>query len=205
MFGPSYYIRKRQHGFVGAVLCAFQVSVSFLSPYPSTTQSSVERIDKTSLTVSLAFLDGSFSELIDTFFIVIGKKKLIFLHWYHHITVLLYCWHSYVTTSPHGVFFMVMNYTVHATMYGYYFLMALKLKPKWFDPMIVTAMQISQMIVGVTVTLGGFYYFKTDPTCHLTYENNTAALVMYGSYLFLFMQFFIERYWHNPAPKAKML
>mmetsp|Transcript_21759 Transcript_21759/g.39484 ORF Transcript_21759/g.39484 Transcript_21759/m.39484 type:complete len:87 (+) Transcript_21759:710-970(+) len=61
------------------------------------------------------------SELVDTFFIVIHKKPLIFLHWYHHITVLLYCWHSYVTTSPPGIFFVVMNYSVHATMYGYYF------------------------------------------------------------------------------------
>ena len=97
---------------------------------------------------------------------------------------------------------MVMNYSVHATMYGYYFLMALKLKPTWFDPMVVTAMQISQMVVGVTVTLAGFYYFKTDSACHLSGENNIAAFVMYGSYLFLFLQFFIGRYWQKPKPKT---
>jgi len=72
------------------------------------------------------FVLSKFPELIDTFFIVIHKKNLIFLHWYHHITVLLYCWHSYVTCSPSGVFFAVMNYCVHAIMYGYYFLMAIK-------------------------------------------------------------------------------
>lgn len=140
------------------------------------------------------FVLSKFPELLDTFFIVIHKKKLIFLHWYHHVTVLLYCWHSYVTTSPHGIFFIVMNYTVHATMYGYYFLMAMKLKPKWFDPMVVTVMQISQMFVGVAVTLAGFYYYKTDSTCQIHAENNIAAFVMYGSYLFLFLQFFFTRY-----------
>lgn len=134
------------------------------------------------------------SELIDTLFIVIHKKKLIFLHWYHHITVLLYCWHSYVTTSPPGIFFVVMNYTVHASMYFYYFLMAMKWKPKWMNPMLITSMQISQMVVGVAVTLAGFYYYKTDPSCEIEAENNTAAFVMYGSYLFLFLQFFIGRY-----------
>ena len=143
------------------------------------------------------------SELIDTFFIVVHKKPLIFLHWYHHITVLLYCYHSYVTTSPPGIFFVVMNYSVHASMYGYYFLMAMKMRPKWFNPIIITIFQISQMIVGVAVTLAGFYYFKTDPTCGIEKENNTAAFVMYGSYLFLFLQFFFGRYFNKKGKTTK--
>lgn len=140
------------------------------------------------------FILSKFPELFDTFFIVIHKKKLIFLHWYHHITVLLYCWHSYVTKSPPGIFFVVMNYAVHAIMYFYYFLMAAKLKPKFFNPIVITAAQISQMIVGVIVTCLGFYYHQTDPTCQIGAENNTAGFVMYGSYLFLFLQFFVGRY-----------
>jgi elongation of very long chain fatty acids protein 6 len=143
---------------------------------------------------NLCLIATPYSELVDTFFIVIHKKPLIFLHWYHHITVLLYCWHSYVTVSPPGIFFVVMNYSVHATMYFYYFLMAMRLKPKWLNPMVITVAQISQMVVGVAVTLAAFYYYKTDSACTVTAENNTAAFVMYGSYLFLFMQFFIGRY-----------
>jgi elongation of very long chain fatty acids protein 6 len=143
-----------------------------------------------------------YSELIDTFFIVIHKKPLIFLHWYHHITVLLYCWHSYVTTSPPGIFFVTMNYSVHASMYGYYFLMAMKLRPKWFNPIIITGFQISQMVVGVVVTVLGFYFYSTDKECKIEKENNTAAFVMYGSYLFLFLQFFIGRYF---KPKVTII
>jgi len=148
------------------------------------------------------FILSKFPELIDTFFIVIHKKPLIFLHWYHHITVLLYCWHSYVTTSPPGIFFVVMNYSVHASMYGYYFLMAMKLRPKWFNPIIITAFQISQMVVGVVVTLMGFYYYNTDKECRIEKENNTAAFVMYGSYLFLFLQFFVGRYFKPKKQKT---
>ena len=59
-------------------------------------------------------LVGCHSELLDTFFIVIHKKKLIFLHWYHHVSVLLYCWHSYVYKAPLGILFCVMNYGVHS-------------------------------------------------------------------------------------------
>uniref|UniRef100_A0A7S2N486 Elongation of fatty acids protein n=1 Tax=Helicotheca tamesis TaxID=374047 RepID=A0A7S2N486_9STRA len=152
------------------------------------------------------FILSKFPELLDTFFIVINKKPLIFLHWYHHITVLLYCWHSYVKTSPSGLFFVVMNYSVHASMYGYYFLMAIRMRPKWFNPMILTGFQISQMIVGVIVTLGTFYYYENDDNtenpCKVEKENNVAAFLMYGSYLFLFMQFFIGRYFSVKVKKT---
>ena len=37
-------------------------------------------------------------------------------HRYHHITVLLYSWHSYATRSGAGVWFITMNYSVHAVM-----------------------------------------------------------------------------------------
>ena len=149
------------------------------------------------------FVLSKFPELIDTFFIVIHKKKLIFLHWYHHVTVLLYCWHSYVTTSPSGLFFVAMNYSVHAIMYGYYFLMAMKMKPKWFNPIIVTVAQISQMFVGVAVTLIAAYYYKYEENdCQIQKENNVAAFIMYVSYLFLFLQFFIGRYFKDKTIKV---
>ncbi|KAL3802048.1 hypothetical protein HJC23_010804 [Cyclotella cryptica] len=144
------------------------------------------------------FILSKFPELFDTFFIVIHKKPLIFLHWYHHITVLLYCWHSYVTTSPSGLFFVVMNYCVHAVMYGYYFLMAVKCRPKWFNPIFVTVLQLSQMFIGVGVTIVAFYYYNhpvSGKTCHIRKENNVAAFLMYGSYFYLFAQFFVGRYY----------
>ena len=151
------------------------------------------------------FILSKFPELLDTFFIVIHKKELIFLHWYHHITVLLYCWHSYVTTSPSGLFFVVMNYSVHAIMYGYYFLMAIKMKPKWLNAMFITTAQISQMVVGVLVTIFAFYYYDKEgkENCFIQKENNIAAFIMYGSYLFLFAQFFVGRYFTVKATASR--
>lgn len=143
-------------------------------------------------------------ELIDTVFIVIHKKPLIFLHWYHHISVLLYCWHSYVQKSPVGILFCVMNYAVHALMYFYYFLMAIHCKPKWLNAFWITVAQISQMIVGVAVTIVGWILMLRVkiPGCWLTSDNNLAALVMYGSYLTLFVQFFVQRYFGKTTHKS---
>lgn len=89
------------------------------------------------------FVFSKIPELIDTVFIVLRKKPLLFLHWYHHITVMMYCWQSYGNVSSSGLYFVSMNYCVHAVMYFYYFLTAIGQRPKW--AFFVTIMQLSQV------------------------------------------------------------
>ena len=84
-------------------------------------------------------------ELGDTFFIVLRKQKLTFLHWYHHVTVLLYSWYSASQLQVLCRYFMVMNYSVHAVMYSYYTLRALKIRIPRAGAMCVTIMQILQV------------------------------------------------------------
>jgi hypothetical protein len=143
-----------------------------------------------------AFLISKFPELFDTFFIIVHKKPLIFLHWYHHISVLIFCWYGYVRNPPTGIIFCTMNYAVHSVMYFYYFLMAVHRKPKWFRPEWITVAQIMQMVLGVLVTVIGTYLLVVEKpsSCYLTFANSMPAQVMYGSYLFLFVQFFFNRY-----------
>ena len=35
---------------------------------------------------------------------------------YHHVTVLLYCWHAYATEASQALYFVAMNYTVRRTI-----------------------------------------------------------------------------------------
>ena len=92
------------------------------------------------------FIFSKIPELGDTAFIVLGKRRLIFLHWYHHVTVLLFCWHSYAYRSSAGIWFIAMNYSVHALMYFYYFLAGCGYRLRWLAP-IVTLLQTSQVRV----------------------------------------------------------
>lgn len=148
------------------------------------------------------FIFSKIPELVDTVFIVARKRPLLFLHWYHHVTVLLYCWHSYATEASQALYFVAMNYTVHAIMYGYYCLMALKLKPAWFPPVIITIAQISQMFVGVAVQIASMMkYFSGDSSCGVNGANVFWGSIMYGSYLALFVKFAVDRYMKKPEKK----
>lgn len=133
------------------------------------------------------------AELIDTFFIVAHKKKLLLLHWYHHVTVLLCTWFTFCSHCPPGLIYSTVNLAVHAVMYFYYFLMAIKCKPKWFNPKWITVGQISQMVVGGAVSIWAFMVVGRE-NCWAKAENNFGVLIMYASYFVLFMQFFLQRY-----------
>jgi hypothetical protein len=105
---------------------------------------------------TMLFIFSKVPELVDTAFLILTKKRVDFLHWYHHFTVLLYCWHSYATRSSAGLYFVAMNYGVHAIMYLYYFLTSCGFRPWWARA--VTTLQISQMFVGMFVCVSVAYF-----------------------------------------------
>lgn len=138
------------------------------------------------------FIYSKYIELIDTVFLVIRKKPVNFLHWYHHSTVLLYCVHASQWQQTTGMIFCVMNYFVHAIMYYYYYLAAQRIFPKWAH--YVTKLQLSQMVVGVATVGCHAYYRATIPSCDAGDVNLAWAGIMYFSYFLLFLQFYIQRY-----------
>ena len=136
-------------------------------------------------------------ELGDTLFIVLRKQNLIFLHWYHHITVLMYVWYSYPGHgAPFGRWFMCMNFLVHSVMYSYYALKAMRLfaVPK-FVSMFITFLQIAQMIIGCTVTYWAYTMQKENRIgCHVNKKTVDYGMLMYLSYFALFSHFFYNAY-----------
>lgn len=146
------------------------------------------------------FVLSKIPEVLDTVFIVLRKKPLTFLHWYHHVSVLLFCWNSYVTESAAGLYFVAMNYTVHAVMYFYYFARSIHIVPAKFPSWTITILQISQFIVGTYVVCAGIYFYvyggaKYAPgTCHNKFSNMAAGAIMYASYLYLFIDFAFRRF-----------
>ncbi|XP_018410085.1 PREDICTED: elongation of very long chain fatty acids protein 6-like [Nanorana parkeri] len=145
-----------------------------------------------------AFVLSKVPELGDTLFIVLRKQKLIFLHWYHHITVLLYTWYAYKDAVAGGGWFMTMNYTVHSFMYSYYTLRAARIHVPRYCAMFITMTQILQMVMGTFVNVL-VYQWMQNGTCSSTLENIFWSTVMYASYLMLFCSFFYDAYMKTSA------
>ena len=58
-------------------------------------------------------------------------------------------------------------------------------------------MQISQMVLGILITVSSYHYKSSSPTCSVTTSSLVSGGVMYGSYLVLFVAFAIGKYWRG--------
>lgn len=141
-------------------------------------------------------------ELGDTVFVVLRKQPLRFLHWYHHVTVLLYTWYSFTDQIAIARWFIVMNYTVHSAMYSYYALKAMRVPIPRQVSMVITTAQLTQMVVGLYVNWWGYTVLQRGEKCQITHENIKVSLLMYFSYFVLFARFFHHAYMNKPADKV---
>jgi elongation of very long chain fatty acids protein 6 len=148
------------------------------------------------------FVYSKIPELLDTFFLVFQKKEVIFLHWYHHFTVLMYCWHAYYSTISAGIWFCAMNYCVHSIMYMYFCLTSCNLpKPLFrairnFYAPVVTIAQLTQMALGIIITFKSAIKHQQLGTegCWTNQTNYFFGFIMYFSYFLLFAVLFAKKY-----------
>jgi len=138
---------------------------------------------------TLFFCLSKIPEFIDTLFIILRKRELVFLHWYHHIATMWFCWFAWALKLQCGGAFAAMNLTVHSIMYSYFAFSTLGFRFPNFIRILITSMQIFQMIAGTEIVIHTLYYCP--------YGNRpllTAGLLMYISYFVLFSKLFYENY-----------
>lgn len=144
----------------------------------------------------LLFVLSKFAELIDTLLLILSGKPVILLHWFHHATVLLYCWHSYSTRISTGIWFGTMNYFVHSVMYGYFAATQTSFRKKVFPfAVYITLLQLAQMLVGMWITIRAVRFQIQGHECNVNKANSVLGLSMYFSYFVLFFKLFIDHYW----------
>ncbi|CAG7819710.1 unnamed protein product, partial [Allacma fusca] len=118
------------------------------------------------------FTLSKIAEFGDTVFLVLRKKKLIFLHWFHHATVLFFSWIVFVTEDPAVRRGGIINYSVHSVMYTYFALRALDFNfPVWLSKCI-TSMQIGQFGAVVVFSIYGLGLRATGFHCGRPLKND---------------------------------
>lgn len=148
---------------------------------------------------SFAFVVSKLLELGDTVFIVLRKTDLIFLHWWHHVTVIIFGWFSGSQDLSLGRWIMSLNFTVHAFMYSYYALRIAGVRVNRLIAMSITSMQIGQMLIGLSIILyAGIARLSSTSaaasSCQTSDRSLLIGLICYASYFWLFCRFFARSY-----------
>ncbi|XP_044751766.1 elongation of very long chain fatty acids protein 6-like [Coccinella septempunctata] len=172
--------------------------------YHSVCTPSFIELDKVCGFWAFMFVLSKLPELGDTIFIVLRKQPLIFLHWYHHITVLLYSWFSYTEYTSSARWFIVMNYCVHSIMYSYYALRAMGYKPPRQIAMVITTLQLLQMVIGCAINIWAHQLLQSGAACNITPLNLKLSITMYLSYFVLFARFFYKAYLSSGKDRKKV-
>ena len=128
---------------------------------------------------------------------MLRKKKLILLQHYHHLATMVYTWACCALVKvSHGrniIYFAAMNLAVHSVMYTWY----AATRTGWRSPkilmMMVTLIQLVQMVGGVSLIVTSVLHGCPDPLANY-------GLFMYASYLVLFAHLFYSNYL---APRKK--
>uniref|UniRef100_A0A8R1E084 Elongation of very long chain fatty acids protein n=1 Tax=Caenorhabditis japonica TaxID=281687 RepID=A0A8R1E084_CAEJA len=134
-------------------------------------------------------------ELIDTIFLVLRKRPLIFLHWYHHVATFLFFAFTYPTLSSQVRVGAIVNLFVHAFMYTYYFLRAMEIRLSTRIAMTVTSLQLTQFVCFIYGCSLMYYALATDTyTCDTPLYVLHATFILSISYFALFINFFYKSY-----------
>jgi len=139
------------------------------------------------------FYLSKFYEFFDTWILILRKKPVIFLHWFHHFTTAFLCWTGIVATQGVQWFIVSLNGSVHVIMYYYYLQSTVGKEPYW--KRYITQIQMSQFVLDLIAICAWFYMrFGMERSCAGNVPTMVFTFSLLSSFLGLFAHFYIRSY-----------
>ena len=130
------------------------------------------------------FLLSKLFEWIDTILLVINKKKIQALHWWHHSTIVWAFYTGFFISSVYTI--GILNNIIHIVMYLYYAdVKCIKPYAKY-----LTSLQIVQLFSGAYMNY--LSYYNNDSSVYKLFSIFNGSICL--SYGFMFLQFFNKKY-----------
>jgi elongation of very long chain fatty acids protein 6 len=152
-----------------------------------------------------AFTWSKLLELVDTMLLILKKRQVITLHWFHHASVIGFAWAAWTYETPAALWYGAMNFSVHSVMYTYFFLMGVS---SWRATAsraapVITALQISQFVWGTVINIYAAVAFYSS-SCSIQSPILYLGAVLYLVYGALFVDLFVKRYVRKrPVPGGR--
>ena len=175
--GPVYYDRIIEYGFYGSMCYAGAAEHKQAMAF-----------------WAYVFTLAKVLELGDTALIVLMKKPLHLVHWFHHASVLLFTWYSFAHMSITQLSFMLANVLVHVCMYSYLALKAMKAPMPKAAAMAITILELIQLVFSIFINIAGYLMKLGNDECCIFDQSIVVFAFLYLSYLLLFTNFFIKSY-----------
>jgi len=151
-------------------------------------------------------------EFLDTVILIVKRKPVSVLQFYHHCGALIAMWGLLASSSNISWDFVAWNSVVHTIMYAYYVFTALKL-PWPFPKMLITQVQLVQFFLGLgtvlplNLALFGYNYFRKDWIGGCTSEASAIGILFTSLYVLplivLFINFYVQSYLKPKDKKPK--
>ena len=149
------------------------------------------------------FVLSKMVEFGDTFFIIIRKTPLSFLHVYHHMTACIISWRSLAIKSAPAHWYCALNYGVHMIMYSYFVVKSTGFRIPKMVALGVTVLQLLQFVVALVVISTASILYLAGNFCNTDEVNIFLSVVIYSTYMILFGNFFYQRYVKTSKKKVQ--
>uniref|UniRef100_A0A915P087 Elongation of very long chain fatty acids protein n=1 Tax=Meloidogyne floridensis TaxID=298350 RepID=A0A915P087_9BILA len=152
---------------------------------------------------AFAWCVSKIPELIDTLFVVLRKRPLMFMHWYHHALTGYFAFVTFYEENAYMVWVVWLNYFIHSFMYSYYCARAIRIRVPPQLAQLLTFAQICQFMITHAVMghLLWLCYSNTNKVYAVTKRGFFIGAFMEVTYILLWFRFYYISYIANGGKK----